>query len=179
MKKGTLFGVVLVSVAFWSVGPSARLEQEVSFAPDENLADYFPPGDGKALVLRECTECHELDRVVPLRKSKQAWKALMDQMISEGAELSGDEIESISSYLGEALGPTAPPLVDVNTAPREELIKLTGVTPALADRVIAHRKGKGLFSSREEVRTVLGHGEQDFEKIKWYLRARRSSGLRP
>lgn len=178
MKRGTLFGVVFVLIALWSVGPSTLVGQEASFAPDEDLSEYIPPGVGKALVMTECTECHELDRVVPLRKSKQAWKALVDQMIAEGAELSDEKIESITSYLGEALGPSAPPLVDVNTAQREDLVKLLGVTPALADRLIGHRTGKGLFSSRDEVRSVLGIGEQDFNRIRWYLRARQASDLR-
>ena len=38
-------------------------------------------------------------------------------------------------------GPKLPTsqLVDVNSAPRDVLVKLPGVTPALADQIIAHR----------------------------------------
>jgi hypothetical protein len=139
--------------------------------PAENQADYLPPGAGKELVETRCGVCHDLRPIVALRKSRGAWDSVVSAMVSEGASLSPDEVDVVVTYLGDVLGPQAPPLTDVNAADRDALMKVPGITAALADRLIAHRTTKGPLASRDEVRAIVGLDEAGFDKIKWYLRA--------
>lgn len=139
------------------------------------MSQYLPPGSGKTLVIEQCATCHDLAGVVHLRASKAAWEAIVIDMVARGAPLLVEEVDAITAYLAEALGPTAPPLVDVNSASRDELVKLPGVTPAMADRLIDHREQTKPFSSRDEVQSVLGLDDAAFGKLKWFLRAVQAS----
>lgn len=59
--------------------------------------------------------------------------------------------------------------VNINTASLEELMRLDGVGPVMADRIIEYRNNKGLFSSKEELKEVPGMGEKKFDAIKDYI----------
>ncbi len=136
----------------------------------EDLSEYLPPGAAKPLVAKHCATCHDLRGLIELRKPRDAWDALVLDMVARGAPLMLDEVDPLIGYLSDAFGPNAPPLVDVNTASKDELIKLPGISPPLAERLIAHRTANGPLASRDQVRTVLGLEEGAFEKIKWYVR---------
>ena len=138
--------------------------------PREDFTEYLPPGEGKALVAAQCSSCHELKGTVQLRHSKQEWEAIVLDMVARGAPLTIEEADAIIGYLSTVFDTSAPPVVDVNTAAKADLIKLPGVTPALAERLIAHRGVKGPFTSREAVRGVLGLDEPSFARMKWYLK---------
>ena len=58
--------------------------------------------------------------------------------------------------------------VNINTAPAEELQSLTGVGPALAERIIEHRQ-EFPFESIEDIMQVSGIGETRFNEIKDYI----------
>lgn len=134
---------------------------------------YLPPGAAKALVAKQCSACHDLGGTVQLRKSRDAWEAIVADMVSRGAPLMIDEVDPIVAYLADVFGPTSPPLVDLNSAGKEDLMKLPPVTAATADRLIAHRTANGPLASRDQAQTVLGLDEAAFEKIKWYFRVKK------
>lgn len=56
--------------------------------------------------------------------------------------------------------------ININTASRDQLCELTGVGPAIADRIIEYREKNGPFKSIEEITQVKGIGEGIFLKIK-------------
>lgn len=179
MSRRAVFRVVITSVALWtavlwSVAVPAPSGQQQSRGAREDMSQYLPPGSGKPLVARECSTCHDLGGIVRLRASRQDWEAVVLDMVARGAPLTIEDADAITAYLSEVFGPKAPPLVDVNTATGDELVKLPGVTPALAGRLLEQRQEKGLFSSRDEVRAVLGLDEGAFERFKWYVRAQRT-----
>jgi hypothetical protein len=157
-------------MAVWSMVAGAAVAQQPR-QQRKDLSDFLPPGAGKTLVVTQCGTCHDLQGTIQLRKSREAWEAIVVDMVARGAPLMIEEVDPIIGYLSEAFGPTAPPLVDVNTAGKEDLVKLPGVTPPHADRLIAHRASNGPLTSREQVRTILGIDERTFDKIKWYVRA--------
>jgi len=53
--------------------------------------------------------------------------------------------------------------ININTASREELMKLKGVGSVYADRIIAHRKEQGPFQKPEDIMKVKGIGERTWE----------------
>lgn len=60
--------------------------------------------------------------------------------------------------------------IDVNTASRADLVKIPGIGPVTAERIILFRESKGLFVTLSELKNVKGIGEKTFLKIKPYLR---------
>ncbi len=56
--------------------------------------------------------------------------------------------------------------INLNTAKKEELEKLPGIGPTLAERILAYRERKGGFSSVEELKQVSGIGEKKFEELR-------------
>lgn len=58
-----------------------------------------------------------------------------------------------------------PPAVNINTADAEALQQLTGIGPALAERIIAHRDVYGGFRSVDDLQRVSGIGPRTVETI--------------
>ncbi len=59
--------------------------------------------------------------------------------------------------------------VNLNTAGIEELERLPGIGPAMAERVIEWRKENGGFKNAEDLMQVSGIGEKKFAKIQPFL----------
>ncbi|MFI5006457.1 MAG: ComEA family DNA-binding protein [Solirubrobacterales bacterium] len=59
--------------------------------------------------------------------------------------------------------------VNLNTATAEQFTVLPGVGPKLAARIVEHRQKAGSFKTVQELMTVKGIGEKNFEKIQGYL----------
>lgn len=172
-----LWRVLITSVSLWTAalwaatapGPAAL--QRVREARD--ISEYLPPGKGKALVAKECAACHEPDGMIRFRASKPKWEAVVIDMVARGAPLSIEDADIIIDYLSDVFGPQAPPHVDINTATREELVQLPGVTPAAADRLVTHRHKKGASFTIDEVREAIGLDAAAFEKVRWYISAQK------
>jgi hypothetical protein len=64
------------------------------------LSSKLPDGDGKQIVLETCAgACHSSDRIFNARKTPAEWKKTVDQMISNGAQLFPEEVETVTKYL--------------------------------------------------------------------------------
>ena len=62
--------------------------------------------------------------------------------------------------------------IDLNTASREELMKLPGIGPVLADRIIADRTRRGPYRAVDEIVRVRGIGPKRLEGLRPYARTR-------
>ncbi|MEN3038496.1 MAG: helix-hairpin-helix domain-containing protein [Candidatus Kryptonium sp.] len=64
---------------------------------------------------------------------------------------------------------SAPFKVNINTATKEELMKLPGIGEKTAEQIIKHREIYGKFGKIEDIMNVKGIGQKKFERIKNYL----------
>jgi cytochrome c5 len=64
----------------------------------------LPDGAGKDLVETRCALCHDLGRVVAIRRPKSDWDRIVANMASRGAPVSADETRTIAAYLAERFG---------------------------------------------------------------------------
>ncbi len=71
--------------------------------------------------------------------------------------------EEFDSLLAEAQS------VNINKASVEELIKLKGIGPILAHRIIKYRRARGAFGDKEELKNIKGIGPKKFKAIKDYI----------
>lgn len=69
-------------------------------------------------------------------------------------------VESCVNYVG----------VEVNTASKELLSRVSGVGPALAKNIVEYRNENGPFSSRQELKKVPRFGDKAFEQAAGFLR---------
>lgn len=56
--------------------------------------------------------------------------------------------------------------LDLNTATAEDLEKLPGIGPALAERILEYRQQAGRFTKIEELMNVRGIGERSFLNLR-------------
>jgi competence protein ComEA len=85
--------VVLMSgLTAWAQNPSPPA--------DEHPA--LPTGPGRELVLRVCSQCHSPDVVAEQQLDPAGWKTLVDQMASQGAVATDEELDEIVRYLANA-----------------------------------------------------------------------------
>jgi uncharacterized protein len=65
--------------------------------------------------------------------------------------------------------------VDVNTASVPLLSYVSGIGPALAEKMVQYREGNGIFKDREAFHDVPGLGTKTFEQCAAFLRIRDGS----
>ena len=68
------------------------------------------------------------------------------------------EIGTTSSSSGD--------VININTANKEQLMKISGVGKTKAEAIIEHREKNGDFKKKEDITKVRGIGKATFEKIK-------------
>lgn len=59
--------------------------------------------------------------------------------------------------------------INLNTAPKEDLMRLPGIGEARATDIITHRTTKGLFARTEDIMKISGIGKKTYEKIAPYI----------
>lgn len=57
-------------------------------------------------------------------------------------------------------------LVNINQAAIEDLDRLPGIGPALAQRIIDFRTKQGMFKKKEDIMRISGIGKKKFEALK-------------
>lgn len=119
----------------------------------------LPPGPGRAVVERVCSQCHSANRIATLHQDKQAWENTISKMAEMGAQGSQEDFYTILAYATKNFGP----LVNVNTATVGVLESRLGLTKAEADALIQYRSKNGDFKTLDDLRKVPG---LDFKKIE-------------
>lgn len=139
----------------------------------------LPPGDGKAIVQRACVGCHALKVVTSKRATPEEWSTVVNQMVSRGADVEDDEIETLIAYLSKNFPPAAKAdeapadhdssssdrnsssndsasQVNVNRAAAAELASVLEISAKDADAIVAYRQQNGDFKTITDLTKVPG-----------------------
>ena len=65
----------------------------------------FPPGDGRELTIKVCSQCHEAEVLADQQLDAEGWKNMVGQMASMGASATDEQLEQITAYLTKAFPP--------------------------------------------------------------------------
>jgi uncharacterized protein len=85
-------------------------------------------------------------------------------------DVTGTKLErSLDAVVEDAVNAVG---VDVNTASRPLLARVSGVTDSLAGAIVAHRDASGAFATREQLKGVPRLGPKAFEQCAGFLRIR-------
>lgn len=99
--KGILVSSALSAAICLPVGSLAAQPAKQANQGAQNL----PAGEGKDLLVKDCTGCHELNVVTTQRKSESGWTDTVVEMRGRGANGSDDDMEKILQYLTANFGP--------------------------------------------------------------------------
>ncbi|AET70429.1 competence protein ComEA-like protein with helix-hairpin-helix repeat region [Desulfosporosinus orientis DSM 765] len=138
----------------------------VHLAPDARLDDALK----QVQLLAEA----DIDSMNPAQKLKDGQKINVPRKAlqvpadsvnesSMGTESAGQGVKSSSIPVGSSI--TTEGKININTAGAAELDKLSGVGPALAERIIQYRIENGPFAKPEDIQNVSGIGPKTFEKM--------------
>ena len=85
-------------------------------------------------------------------------------------DVTGSKLErSLDAVVEDAVNAVG---VDVNTASKPLLARVSGITDCLAGAIVAHRDANGAFATREHLRDVPRLGPKAFEQCAGFLRIR-------
>ena len=57
-------------------------------------------------------------------------------------------------------------IININTASKEQLMKISGIGKTKAEAILAYREKNGEFKRKEDITKVKGIGKATFDKIK-------------
>lgn len=146
----------------------------VHLAPDARVDDALK----QVIPLLEAN----LDSMNPAEKLKDGQKVNVPYKVvipvpgvaADGSPTNAGSVGAVPSLNAPAVAnPTAPVInptpsggmININTAGAAELDELSGIGPALAERIIQYRTEHGAFSKPEDLKDVAGIGDKTFEKM--------------
>jgi competence ComEA-like helix-hairpin-helix protein len=143
-------------------------------ASDENT---LPPGEGQAIVQQKCSSCHALKVVTGKKASRQQWSTIVDRMITRGADVSEDDIDTLLDYLAKNFGPAPGQAgaekghdrtgqVNVNTASASEVAAALDLTVAESTSIVSYRERNGNFKEWRDLTKVPGIDAKKIESNK-------------
>ena len=149
--------------------PKAEAKVDAKASANSELdAKMMPEGQGKAVILRECTTCHAPDHFVKYRHSNEEWQAIvtrMGQRVKSG--ISKEDLDVVEKYLAanfpkiEEVGK-----VNINKASAKDIADQLALTPAEASAVVQYRERHGTFGQWGELLVIYGVDGRKIEAAK-------------
>jgi DNA uptake protein ComE-like DNA-binding protein len=142
----------------------------------------LPLGKGKEIVQRTCSSCHALSAVTLKRASTAQWTQIVNLMITRGAQIPDEEVQTVVDYLAANFNLSSPPpadalrassgpkLINVNAATAKQLSFAFGLTPEEADAVIEYRAQHGKIKDWVALTKMPGVPASKFRDRKSLIR---------
>jgi mono/diheme cytochrome c family protein len=101
MTKSAVFTLILMmagsAIRLHAQAPPSKPSPPASAAGDAHPA--LPPGAGRDIVVRTCSQCHAVEIVTQQHMGLDGWKKLVDLMATNGANATDAEFDQITNYL--------------------------------------------------------------------------------
>ncbi len=98
--------------------------------------------------------CHALTVVTSKHSSRKEWDQVVNQMVSRGADLTDEEIDTVIEYLSKNYGPldqtttpTSETPVNVNKASADDLESSLGLAKPEAEAIVKYREQERQFQN--------------------------------
>ena len=117
------------------------------------------PADIQA-VLEVCTQCHSSAQFLGKPRTSDGWEQIYAQMARNGARPTNEQIDQIVRYFQRNLT-----LVNVNTAPLEELAATLQTDPAVTTAIVMRRAQKP-FTGINDLGAIRGVDRDILIKLK-------------
>lgn len=122
--------------------------------PPPRTPGQLPDGPGKATFESVCSLCHSPSAPAGKQWTREQWELKVIEMLQEEPEVTTDERKQIVEYLTATFKPGG--RIYINLAGAADLAKLLDLPLAEAERIVGHRKDKGLFTGVDAVKSVAG-----------------------
>ncbi len=113
-------------------------------------APTLPEGKGKAQFTRVCGQCHGVAVVIRTVNSADGWAAVVDDMVSRGAQGTQDDFDLVTKYLATNFGPKT----NINKASEKELSTALGLSSGDAQAIVHYRETTGAFKDWADLEKV-------------------------
>ena len=96
----TFFSIALIGL-FVLVVPAASSQDK------DDVQANLPEGEGKTILIRACTSCHDLEGLKLFKGyyTEENWREVIVDMVRVGAKVKEEEITVLAKYLAEHFGP--------------------------------------------------------------------------
>src|SRR6266478_3057855 len=127
----------------------------------------LPEGAGMATTQKVCGSCHGAELVIGRQESREAWGAIVEDMIQRGAKGSDDEFYEVVDYLAANFSKSSPVVkINVNKATAKDLENALKMPAKQAAAIVQQREEKGDFKSLEDLEKVPGIDSAKIEANK-------------
>jgi competence protein ComEA len=128
----------------------------------------LPEVSGKALTDRMCKLCHPISEIVKIKRTRDGWQAMVENMVSRGAQGTEAEISLMIEYLTKHFGveerlaggwestDIQSGKIDVNAATDRELAETLGLTEEEANAIVRYREKNGNLKGILDFKKVPG-----------------------
>ena len=86
----------------------APASEEPQAAQPQTIADIFPEGEGRILVLNNCAACHAVACAAIGQRTPARWEALQDAHREHIPSMSEEDLETVFTYLQSNFDNTQP-----------------------------------------------------------------------
>jgi hypothetical protein len=69
----------------------------------------LPEGAAKAIIIKSCTECHDLNKIIYEHRDEAGWQSTVKDMVRFGATIQPEEVAPVVAYLAQSFGPNPSP----------------------------------------------------------------------
>ena len=122
----------------------------VAAAPQPGAA---APADDQNLptFTRVCSTCHDAQRILSNRRTKDQWGEVLDKMVERGAQGTDEDFNQVMDYLMTHYG-----RINVNRGTVKDLETVLKIPEKDAEAIVEYRKTNGPFTDFEALTKVPG-----------------------
>jgi competence protein ComEA len=147
---------IVVSGSQSQAGPSGAPAQPgaaPAASATQHPAGAGPQADDKnaATYTRVCSTCHDAQRILSNRRTKDQWGEVIDKMIERGAQGTDEDFAAVQDYLVSHYG-----RINVNRGSAADLATVLKIPQKDAEAIVAFRTANGPFTDFDALAKVPG-----------------------